>query len=36
MKHLHSIADLIVKLSIAIKNITPLVLALALQPGFVA
>ena len=36
MKHLHSIADLLVKLSIVIKNITPLVLALTLSPGLVA
>ena len=33
MNHLHSIADLLVKLSIAVKNITPLLLALTFTPG---
>ncbi len=33
MELLHSIADLIVKLSVAIKNITPLLLAMMAMPG---
>jgi len=33
MERLHSISDLVVKLSVAIKNITPLLLALIVNSG---
>ena len=33
MERLHSIADLIVKLLVTIKNITPLLLAMIAMPG---
>lgn len=36
MERLHSIADLIVKLSVAINNVTPLLLALMVNSGCVA
>lgn len=36
MERLHSISDLVVKLSVAIKNIMPLLLALIFNSGCVA